>query len=648
MAATGGGGALRGPLLDFGAEDEKAALRGRRGRPWTAVAIAVALLLLAGIVLFLSSVGEGPDGGAADGRVRRLSPHEAESEVGAAAADDARCSEVGAAALRSGGHAVDAAVAAALCLGVVHPMSSGVGGGAFIVVRDAASGKAVAFDARETAPAKATPDMYARDPSAKYLGALAMGVPGELAGLHAAWSRYGRLPWKSLFTPAIALARDGFEVVPYVARALKSHEAEVLADPGLRGVFAAPSGLRVLAAGETCRNPALAAALERVAEDGVAAFYGGAVGESLARDVAAAGGIVTVDDLSGYKVEVSDAMRADAVGYTFLGMPPPSSGTVGMTLVSASLSTFIIGYLMLNILGGYKSLEFLKGFLGVHRLIEAIKHMLAVRMDLGDPDYVNVSGSVTEMLSPPFADKIRGRIVDNTTFPPSYYMPKWSQLRDQGTSHLCVVDSDRNAVAVTTTVNYVFGAMVLSPSTGIVLNNEMDDFSVPGERTPDELPPAPANFIAPGKRPLSSMTPLIILKACPMSCIHLNGQLAGVVGGSGGTNIIATVTQVFLNHFVVGMDPLAAVSHPRVYHKLIPNVVRYENYTVTDGEVIALSDGAVEFLKQRGHRLESTSSGAVCQFIVQHLPEPVGVDGVFHGRLTAVSDPRKDGSPAGL
>ncbi|OEL33285.1 Gamma-glutamyltranspeptidase 3 [Dichanthelium oligosanthes] len=627
MAARGGG--LQGPLLGAAGAVPQDPPRGRSlsSRPWTALAIAAALLALAGALLFLTS---GDATGAARpspkvGAGARRSPHELESDVGAAAADDARCSEVGAAALRAGGHAVDAAVAAALCLGVVHPMSSGVGGGAFVVVRDAASGEAVAFDARETAPAAATADMYAADPSTKYKGALAMGVPGELAGLHAAWSRYGRLPWRDLVAPAIRLARDGYEVVAYVAYALKDVEADVLADPGLRAVFA-PEG-RVLAAGETCRNPALADALERVAEEGVAAFYGGSVGEAFVRDVRAAGGIVAVDDLKTYKVEVSDAMRVDAMGYTFLGMPPPSSGTVGMAM-------------MLNVLGGYKSLEFLKGFLGVHRLIEAIKHMLATRMDLGDPDYVNVTGDVAEMLSTPFADRIRGRVVDNTTFPPGYYFPKWSQLDDHGTSHLCVVDGDRNAVAMTTTVNYYFGAKVLSPSTGIVLNDEMDDFSVPAKRTPDQLPPAPANFIAPGKRPLSSMTPLIILK---------NGQLAGVLGGSGGTNIIATVTQVFLNHFIVGMDPLAAVQKPRVYHKLIPNVVTYEEETVPDGEVIALSDEAKAFLEQRGHRLQSTNSGAVCQFIVHELAEPAASGGgVFRGRLTAVSDPRKGGSPAGL
>jgi gamma-glutamyltranspeptidase len=177
--------------------------------------------------------------------------------------------------------------------------------------------------------------MYEADPTTKYKGALAMGVPGELAGLHAMWSRYGRLPWNSLFTPAIKLARDGYIIVSYVANALKEIEADVLADPGLCSVFA-PRG-RLLRSGELCRNLALADTLEAMAKEGMAAFYGGHVGERLVEDVRRAGGVVTAEDLGGYRVATSEAMEANAMGFTFLGMPPPSSGTVGMALVRSLL-----------------------------------------------------------------------------------------------------------------------------------------------------------------------------------------------------------------------------------------------------------------------------------------------------------------------
>ncbi|XP_073008061.1 glutathione hydrolase 3-like [Typha latifolia] len=562
-------------------------------------------------------------------------PDAVESEIGVVAADDGRCSEIGAAALRNGGHAVDAAVAAALCLGVVHPVSSGIGGGAFMVVRSADSGDAVAFDSRETAPSAASKNMYENKPSSKEKGALSMGIPGELAGLHAAWLKYGRLPWKDLFQPSIKLAREGFLVVPYLAQAIKSNEHDILTDPGLQRVFA-PKG-KPLETNDTCYNPALASTLEVISIEGPMAFYNGSIGEKFIKDVTSAGGVATMEDMRNYKVEVKEAMAANAMGFTILGMPPPSSGTVGMSLV-------------LNILGSYKSLDAVKGLLGLHRYIEALKHMFALRMNLGDPDFVDIRENVINMLSSSFAENLQKKILDNTTFGPSYYMAKWSQLRDHGTSHLCVVDADRNAVSMTTTVNWYFGAGVLSPSTGIVLNNEMDDFSTPADATPDHLPPAPANFIEPKKRPLSSMTPIIVLK---------DNQLAGVVGGSGGMKIIPAVIEVFLNHFILGLEPLAAIQRPRVYHELIPNEVLYENWTAIDGEQIKFKDAAKVFLEERGHHLQSVSGGAVCQLVVHNLQESVVSskgsdkmmrinDGVFYGMLTAVSDPRKDGSPAGL
>ncbi|GKV11832.1 hypothetical protein SLEP1_g23051 [Rubroshorea leprosula] len=568
-----------------------------------------------------------------NGRIGVGDRHIVESDGGVVAADDGRCSEIGVSVLRKGGHAVDAAVATALCVGVVNPMASGIGGGAFMIVRSSSTSKTEAYDMRETAPSAASQDMYENDLKAKYKGALSMGVPGEIAGLHQAWLKHGRLAWRTLFEPAVKLARDGFVVAPYLGKNIARSEKAILNDAGLRQVFA-PNG-KLLHAGDTCYNLELAKSLEAIAEEGPVAFYNGTVGEKLVQDVREAGGILTMEDLRNYKVEVMDAMAANVMGYTIYGMPPPSSGTVGFSLV-------------LNILDSYGSSDATKGNLGLHRVIEAVKHMFAIRMNLGDLDFVDVKEYISEMLSSSYAKEIQQKILDNTTFPSDYYMYRWSQLRDHGTSHFCIVDADRNAVSMTTTVNYGFGAGVLSPSTGIVLNDEMGDFSSPTEISPDRLPPAPANFIQPNKRPLSSMTPLIITK---------DNQVAGAIGGSGGISIIPAVIQVFLNHFILGMEPLAAVQSPRVYHMLIPNVVLYENWTVIDGNHIELAKETRVFLEEMGHQLQARASGAIVQLVVQSLESPLGISTkigkdyggkVLHGTLTAVSDPRKDGKPAAV
>lgn len=556
-----------------------------------------------------------------------------ESEKGVVAADDGRCSEIGASMLRKGGHAVDAAVATALCVGVVNPMASGIGGGAFMIVQSSSTLKTEAYDSRETAPLAASQDMYENNPSAKYYGALSMGVPGEIAGLHQAWLKHGRLPWRTFFQPSIKLAKEGFVVAPYLAHHIANAAERILDDPGLRQVFA-PGG-KLLRAGDTCYNVELGQSLEAIAEQGPQAFYNGSVGEKLVKDVREAGGILTMEDLRNYKVEVTDAMSAEVMGYTIFGMQPPSSGTLGLSLI-------------MNILNSYGNSNAVERSLGMHRLIEAMKHMFAIRMNLGDPNFVSIDEYVSKMLSPSFAKQLRQKILDDTTFPSEYYLYKWSQLRDHGTSHFGIVDADRNAVSMTTTVNYPFGGGVLSPTTGIVLNNEMGDFSTPTEISPDHLPPAPANFIEPNKRPLSSMTPLIITK---------DNQLAGVVGGSGGMNIIPAVTQVFLNHFVLGMEPLDAVKDPRVYHRLIPNVVMYENCTCINGIHIELSDKRKLFLKGIGHQLEAIAGGAIVQLVVQNLQDTLDLgrksrkglnSGIVRGTLTAVSDPRKDGKPAAV
>ncbi|XP_076916156.1 glutathione hydrolase 3-like [Bidens hawaiensis] len=552
-----------------------------------------------------------------------------ESWEAVVAADDARCSEIGVTVLRSGGHAVDAAVSVALCEGVVNPMASGIGGGGFMVVRSADTSRTQAFDFRETAPAAASKNMYQNNLDNKYTGALAVGVPSEIAGLYKAWLEHGRLPWKTLFQPAIRLAKDGFIVSPYLASSISGNADTIKKDPSLQKVYA-PNG-QLLQAGETCYNHQLGLSLEAIAEGGPDVFYNGLIGENLVKDVRARGGILKMDDLRNYEVKVTEALEVNTMGFTIFGMPAPSSGTLGLALV-------------LNILNGYENTNEAKGMLGLHRFVEALKHMFALRMNLGDPDFVDISKTQSEMLSPSFAKKIRSRIFDNTTFPSEYYIPGWSQVQDHGTSHFCIVDADRNAISMTTTVNYPFGGGMVSPTTGILLNNEMADFSVPTEISPDSLPPSPANFIEPNKRPLSCMTPIIVVK---------DGQLAGVIGGSGGMYIIPAVIQVFLNHYVLGMEPLDAVQSPRVYHKLMPNVVYYENWTVIDGDHIELSDDRKEFLEERGHVLEAKSGGAVSQLIVQTLRNrfenrrlSYKNKHVLKGLLTAVSDPRKDGKSA--
>ncbi|XP_072971592.1 glutathione hydrolase 1-like [Typha angustifolia] len=568
-------------------------------------AIAISLLLVTSPYLSLASRRE-----------VITSPH------GAVATDDGRCSGVGRDVLRDGGNAVDAAVAAALCLGVVSPASSGIGGGAFMLVR-LADGTAKAFDMRETAPILASENMYATNAAAKASGALSIAVPGEIAGLHEAWKQHGKLPWKRLVKPAAQLAQRGFRIFPYLHMQMEKTKASILKDKGLRAVFTSKGNLLQL--GDICHNRKLAQTLNSIARLGPQALYNGSVGFHLVKDVQKSGGILTMEDLQKYQVKVQEPISADVMDLKILGMPPPSSGGAGMILI-------------LNILAQYRIPSGVSGTLGLHRLIESLKHFFAIRMNLGDPDFVNVSGVLSDMLSVKFAEELKKTIFDNMTFSPSHYGGRWNILHDHGTSHLCIVDTERNAVSMTSTVNSYFGSQILSPSTGILLNNEMDDFSIPGNFSTNVRPPAPANFINPLKRPLSSMTPTIILK---------DGQLKAVIGASGGSMIIAGTIEVFLNHFAKRMDPLSSVMAPRAYHELIPNVVQYENWTTVTGDHFELPATTRVALQKKGHVLQSLAGGTICQFVVHNLEDWEIIDGANLGGLTAVSDPRKGGFPAG-
>ncbi|KAJ1271317.1 hypothetical protein BS78_06G119500 [Paspalum vaginatum] len=575
--------------------------------PWPRAASTTTLLLF--LQLLLAANGAAAATGAPAGRRREVvtSPH------GAVAADDWRCSRIGRDALRDGGGAVDAAVAAALCLGVVSPASSGVGGGAFMLVR-LADGTAVVYDSREVAPLAASKDMYGGNETLKARGALSIAVPGEIAGLHEAWKHHGKLPWRRLVLPAARLAL-AFRVSPYLRMQMEATRDGILGHGGTRAVYA-PRG-DILRVGEVCRNVKLAETLRAVAEHGPGVFYGGAVGAQLVRDVRAAGGILTVEDLKRYTAKVRQPVTEDVMGLQVVTMPPPSAGGAGMLLV-------------LNILAQYGIPAGFAGALGIHRLIESLKHYMAVKMNLGDPDFVNDSEVVSDMTSPKFAAELKKTIYDNMTFAPKHYGGRWNILPDHGTSHLSIVDSERNAVSMTSTVNSYFGSLILSPATGVLLNNEMDDFSMPANASENSPPPAPANFVGPSKRPLSSMAPTIIVK---------DGKLKAALGASGGSMIPAGTIEVFLNHFVKHLDPLASVMAPRVYHQLIPNVVQYENWTTVTGDHFELDAATRADLQKRGHVLKPLAGGTISQLVVHNVERS--------GDLTAVSDPRKGGVPAG-
>ncbi|XP_022851326.1 glutathione hydrolase 1-like isoform X3 [Olea europaea var. sylvestris] len=459
---------------------------------------------------------------------------------GVVATDHGQCSTIGRNVLLEGGHAVDAAVAAALCLGVVSPASSGIGGGAFMLVRSA-DGVAKAFDMRESAPQKAFEDMYSGNVALKEGGALSVAVPGELAGLHEAWEQYGKISWERLVKPAAQLAHNGFKISPYLHMQMVKTESGIMAVKGLRDIFSSNGSL--LQPGDKIYNKKLSKTLKAISKYGVKALYNGTIGFNLVNDVRKARGILTMRDLQHYQVKQRNPISVDFMGVRVLGMSPPSSGGAAMSLI-------------LNILAQYEGLLNLSDSLMIHREIEALKHAFAMRMNLGDPDFVNTTDVLKDMLSTKFAAKLKKTIFDNMTFNASHYGGKWNQIHDHGTSHISIVDGKRNAVSMTTTVNSYFGSKFLSPTTGILLNNEMDDFSMPAKNLKNVPPPAPANFIYPGKRPLSSMNPIIVLKG---------KKLKAVIGASGGSFIIAGTTEVFLNYFAREMDPFSSVMAPRSY-----------------------------------------------------------------------------------
>ena len=470
---------------------------------------------------------------------------------GMVVAQESRAARIGADVLARGGNAVDAAVAVGFAMAVTYPRAGNLGGGGFMVIHRA-RGEAVAIDYRETAPAATTRDMFldaTGEPDARKSrdSALAIGIPGTVAGLALAHARYGsgRFALADLIAPAIPLASDGILVEDDVADTLASARDRFARWPASARIFLREG--QALRPGERLVQADLAETLRAIANYGPRAFYEGAVADRIVAAVRAAGGIFTKDDLKNYRPQIRAPVRGSYRGYEILSMPPPSSG--GIVLVE-----------ILNILEGYRLDA--PSAANLHILIEAMKRAYADRArHLGDPDAVEIPRNLTSKV---YAARLREGIGERATASSQLQAPR----EGANTTHFSVIDRDGNAVASTYTLNFSYGLGLVAEGTGVLLNNELDDFTAkPGTANAFGLVGYDANLPAPGKRPLSSMSPTIVLK---------DGKPVLVTGSPGGSRIISAVLQVIVNSVDFNMPIDRAVSAPRLHHQWMPDVVDVE------------------------------------------------------------------------
>ncbi|KAH7347187.1 gamma-glutamyltranspeptidase [Plectosphaerella cucumerina] len=493
-----------------------------------------------------------------------------EPRRGAVASETDICSRIGTDIIKTGGNAVDAIVATTFCIGTVAMYHSGLGGGGFLVVRSQ-NGTYEFVDFRETAPAAAYEDMYVDDPDQSLYGGLASGVPGEARGLEYVHKKYGQLSWKDVLAPSIKLARFGWEVnedlVSYMGR------YQFLTDDPTWAIDFAPHGTRV-GLGDTITRKRYANTLETIAEEGADAFYNGAIANATIAALRNRNGTMTLEDLQNYKIAHRPTAQIDYRGYKLTSATAPSGGIVVLSALNA-----VEGY------EGFDDPEELN--ITTHRLDQATRFAYGQRSSLGDPLFVD-NDLVTyqqRMISPELGAEVRSKISDTRVFNTSYYDPSGLEsLETPGTSHIVAADGSGLAVSLTTTINLLFGSQVMVPETGVIMNNEMNDFSIPGVTNAFGYEPSPANFIRPGKRPLSSMSPTIVETA--------EGVPYFLIGAAGGSRIITSTIQNIHNVIDRGDGVAEALARPRWHDQLTPNQITFE---------WPYDNSTVAFLKGLGH-----------------------------------------------
>jgi gamma-glutamyltranspeptidase/glutathione hydrolase len=515
---------------------------------------------------------------------------------------------------REGGNAVDAAVTAALTLGVVDGENSGIGGGCLILIRSA-DGKFTAIDGREMAPAAAHKDMFIKDgkpvPLASQTGPLASGVPGALAAYDLALKRCGTKTLARALAPGVDAADKGFILDQGYSNAIRGVAKRLREFEGSRAIFLTPDG-EPLAGGERLVQKDLANTYRNVAERGIDWFYRGPLAKMIGDWMAANGGIITADDFAAYQVKEREPLVTTYRGYEIVGFPPPSSGGIHVAQI-------------LNMLEGFdmKSIGERDPAEATHIVAEAFKLAFADRAYwLGDADYADVPRGLA---AKPYAKDLAAKIDAKRAVDVAAHgsPPNWRQdLFGRHTTHIAAADADGNWVAITATVNTSFGSKVIVPGTGVILNNEMDDFSIyPGVPNSFGLVGAENNSIAPGKRPLSSMSPTIVLDK--------DGKPVLTVGAAGGPKIITQVLLAVVRTIDFGMPLPDALAGPRFHHQWRPNVITYER---------RMDRAIVEGLRDRGHNVEDIGTVGRTQAIAR----------TSDGKLIGAADPRGNGKAAGL
>ena len=506
--------------------------------------------------------------------------HPALAPNGMVASQEGRATRVGVEILKRGGNAVDAAVAVGFALAVTLPRAGNLGGGGFMLVHLAERNETVAIDYREVAPRAATPTMFLGangepDPRLSRDSGLAAGVPGTVAGLAEAHRRYGsgRLSLAELVAPAIRMARDGIVVDEDLADSLPRAAARLGRFPSSRRIFLKPDGTAP-GHGELLVQQDLARSLEAIAQQGPTGFYEGATAARIVAALAQHGGIMTAEDFRAYRPVIRDVVRGSYKGYAIASMPPPSSGGVHLVQMLNLLEPLDLGR------RGHNSAE------TIHLMVEAMKLAYADRARyLGDPDSVAVP--VRGLTSRAYADGLRARI-DPERARPSAEIRAGDPAPHEGeqTTHFSVVDRFGNAVSNTYTLNFSYGLGLVAEGTGILLNNEMDDFAAKaGAVNAFGLVQGAANLPGPGKRPLSSMTPTILFR---------DGRVSMVTGSPGGSRIITITLQTILNVVDHGLNVAEAVAAPRIHHQWLPDAIDAET---------GLSVDTLRLLAGRGHRV---------------------------------------------